>query len=653
MAGAMRFSDDFLSELKSRIRLSEVVGRKVRLTRRGKDFVGLSPFSTEKTPSFYVHDDRGFYKCFSTQKSGDVITFVMETDRLTFAEAVERLAHEAGLELPRQTNQDQGQMVRRATLLDWLEKAAAWFETQLRSPAGAAARAYLEGRGFAREAWGRHRMGFAPPGWRNLADTLVREGASPRDLVEAGLLVEGEEGKAPYDRFRNRVIFPICDTQGRVIAFGARTLDPDGKPKYLNSSDSPLFHKGKTLYRYMQAREALARTQAAGPLARGLVVTEGYVDAIALAEIGVGTAVAPLGTALTEDQIELLWRAGPEPILCFEGDAAGIRAAYRSVDRALPMIEPGRTLYFALLPDGLDPDDMIRSRGAEAMRERLTAARPLADLLWRRELDAGPLDTPERRAGLEARLQAATELIRHVGVRKAYEREMRGRLFEHFRTARTSRPEGAVRNGGGGSSRSPSQSDGRVTGPARQGILSGPARLAGLGLLVRAIDTPALLGPSREALCAADFPNPDVASIRDAVFDVLDSGETLDRRAVAAHLRNLGRSRSEKLLEEYPNLGSLDLEKGEGREWFSALERFPAAAAVNEAARAVIQEVSGDDMFRHASHLARLRAMIAEREQTRRPTAEQSQGGASEGASEIWSALDGLDGEMKRRFPKD
>jgi DNA primase len=296
---------------------------------------------------------------------------------------------------------------------------------------------------------------------------------------------------------------------------------------------------------------------------------------------------------------------------------------------------------------------MIRLRGVEAMRACLLGARPLADLLWRRELEAGPVDTPERRAGLEARLQTATASIRHAGVRKAYEREMRDRLFEHFRPTRFVRSEGGGKSSGALPARPVRPVDGRVSGPARQGIIGGPARLAGLGLLVRAIDTPALLGPAREALFAADFPNPDVASIRDAVFDVLDSGETLDRRAVAAHLRNLGRSRSEKLLDEYPSLGSLDLEKGEGREWFSALERFPAAAAVNEAARAVIQEVGGDDMFRHASHLARLRAMIAEREQTRRPSAEQSQGGASEGASDIWSALDGLDGEMKRRFPKD
>ena len=348
----MRFPEEFLNELKSRVRLSDVVGKKVQLKKRGKDWVGLSPFSAEKTPSFYVHDDRGFYKCFSTQKSGDAITFLMETERLTFAESVEKLARDYGLELPTQSAAEQQQYKRRTTLIEWVEKACVFFEDQLRKPAGAEAREYLQKRGFGPEAWARHRMGFSPNGWRALSDHLTAQGAKVEELIEAGLLVQpdGEggdgdrQGKArqPYDRFRNRVIFPITDTGNRVIAFGARTLEPDGKPKYLNSSDSPLFHKGKTLYRYMAAREELAKIKE-GPLSRGLLVTEGYVDAIALAEAGIGTAVAPLGTALTEEQLDLLWRAGPEPLLCFDGDAAGIRAAWRACDRALPLIEPGKS----------------------------------------------------------------------------------------------------------------------------------------------------------------------------------------------------------------------------------------------------------------------------------------------------------------------
>ena len=280
----MRFPEEFLNELKSRVRLSDVVGEKVQLKKRGKDWVGLSPFSNEKTPSFYVHDDRGFYKCFSTQKAGDAITFLTETERLTFAEAVEKLARDYGLELPKQSAEEEKQYRRRTTLIDWVEKACAFFEDQLRKPAGLDAREYLQKRGFGPDAWTRHRIGFAPNGWRSLSDFLTKQGATTEELIEAGLLVQPEEAdKQPWDRFRNRVIFPITDHANRVIAFGARTLEPDGKPKYLNSSDSPLFHKGRTLYRYMDAREALA-TIKDGPLSRGLLVTEGYVDAISLAE---------------------------------------------------------------------------------------------------------------------------------------------------------------------------------------------------------------------------------------------------------------------------------------------------------------------------------------------------------------------------------
>jgi DNA primase len=644
----MRFPDEFLNELKSRVRLSDVIGRKVKLQKRGKDYVGLSPFSNEKTPSFYVHDDRGFYKCFSTQKSGDAITFLMETERLSFAEAVEKLASDVGLDLPKQSAEEQQVYKQQVTLRDWVERACQFFEAQLLRPVGAEARQYLEKRGFGEASWRRHRIGFAPDGWRNLFDELVKQGATAEQLVEAGLVVQADDDAAKrWDRFRNRVIFPISDPAGKVIAFGARTLDPNGKPKYLNSSDSPLFHKGKTLYRFGPAREALNQVKD-GPLSRGLIVTEGYVDAIALAEAGIGTAVAPLGTALTEDQIQLLWRAGPEPILCFDGDAAGLNAAWRAIDRALPLIEPGRSLWFVLLPDGMDPDDMVRLKGATATREALEDARPLVDLLWKRELDAEPVDTPERRAGLQARLDAAAAKIAHPAVRKAYERELRERLYDHFRPARQSQPAGQGRPWQPGQ---PGQGFPKRKVDARQGISPGATKRTGLGLLVHAIVTPGLAERSREALIHANFADPDVEAIRDAVFNVLDGGESLDRRAVAAHLRNLGRDRSEKLLEEYPVTGALDLSSMEGREWFLALERFPAAAAVSEEARAVIREVESDGATERAPTLARLKAVIAEREQARRPQSGQETEAAEKGASELWNAVDDLDGEIKRRFP--
>jgi DNA primase len=634
----MRFSDDFLNELKSRIRLSDVIGKKVALKKRGKDFVGLSPFSNEKTPSFYVHDDRGFYKCFSTQKSGDAITFTMETERLSFSEAIEKLARDYGLELPKSSAEEVQQHKRRNTLLDWVEKACVFFEDQLRGPAGQDAREYLEKRGFTREAWARHRMGFAPNAWRGLSDFLTKQGATIEELIEAGLLVEPEEkGKQPWDRFRNRVIFPITDQGGKVIAFGARTLEPDGKPKYLNSSDSPLFHKGRTLYRYGPAREALAPLKE-GPASRGLIVTEGYVDAIALAEAGIGTAVAPLGTALTEEQLELLWRAGPEPILCFDGDAAGIRAAWRACDRALPLIAPGRTLYFVLLPDGMDPDDVVRVRGAQAMRDMLAGARPLVDLLWTRELEAEPLDTPERKAAFEARLMDAVGQIKHPGVKKAYERELRDRLYWHSRGGR------------GGSAGQPTTG----SGPGKTKTSPGPTGLVGLRLVVRALESPKILEQSHEALFKATIDDPDVEAIRKAAFDLYETVEMLDRNAVAAHLRSLDRKRAVELLETFPVGRPMDPRSAEGRDWIDALGRFPAARIlVGEVKATVRAEEEGVEIM-SASHQARIMAKVLDRRRASRSVVDEAvTSPADEGVQELRDALGGMGAAMELKRSED
>ncbi len=636
----MRFPEEFLSELKSRVRLSDVVGKKVSLKKRGKDWVGLSPFSSEKTPSFYVHDDRGFYKCFSTQKSGDAITFLTETERLTFYEAVEKLARDVGLELPAPSPGEAQQYRRRATLIDWVEKACVFFEEQLRKPAGTQAREYLQKRGFGPEAWTRHRLGFAPDGWRSLSELLTKQGATNEELIEAGLLVQPDDGRQPWDRFRNRVIFPITDHSHRVIAFGARTLDPDGKPKYLNSSDSPLFHKGRTLYRYMDAREALAPIKE-GPLSRGLIVTEGYVDAIALAEAGIGTAVAPLGTALTEEQLDLLWRAGPEPILCFDGDAAGIRAAWRACDRALPLIEPGKTLFFVLLPDGMDPDDVVRVRGGQAMRDLLGQARPLVDLLWSRELEAEPLDTPERKAGFEARLMAAVIQIKHPGVKKAYERELRDRLFWHFRQGKGS---GAAHVGAGGQGRN----------PGKMGFSPGPTGLAGLGLLIRAILVPEHFESAREALAKSEYDDPDVAAIREAAFDVYQSAEKLDLPTVAAHLRILDRKRAVELLEPFlRRQPGADLDVG-SRDWLDAMERFPIARTLVAEVQATKRADEEGVEIMSAAHQNRLmQKVIARRSASRSVVDEAVATPASEGVQELRNALGGMGAAMESKHSED
>lgn len=644
----MRFPEEFLNELKSRVRLSDVVGKKVQLKKRGKDWVGLSPFSAEKTPSFYVHDDRGFYKCFSTQKSGDAITFLMETERLTFPESVEKLARDYGLQLPTQSPAEQQQYRRRTTLIEWVEKACVFFEDQLRKPAGSEAREYLQKRGFGPESWARHRMGFSPNGWRALSDHLTAQGAKVEELIEAGLLVqpdgEGGDGKSrqPYDRFRNRVIFPITDTGNRVIAFGARTLEPDGKPKYLNSSDSPLFHKGRTLYRYMAAREELAKIKD-GPLSRGLLVTEGYVDAIALAEAGIGTAVAPLGTALTEEQLDLLWRAGPEPILCFDGDAAGIRAAWRACDRALPHIEPGKSLFFVLLPDGMDPDDVVRVRGAEAMREMLAGARPLVDLLWSREVDAEPLDTPERKAGFEARLMGAVAQIKHQGVRKAYERELRDRLYWHARGTRTA---------GQGKGQGSGQPDGVTLG--KKGFSPGPTRWPGLRLVVRAVESPRIMEQAPEALAKAVFEDPDVDAIRNAAFDVYNSSEMLDRTTVAAHLRSLDRKRAVELLETFPVGQPMDPLSNEGRDWLDAIGRFHVAKTLVAEVEATKRADGEGVELMSAAHQARImQKVIARRSASRSVVDETVTSPAQDGVQELRNALGGMGAAMESKRSED
>lgn len=419
----MRFDDRFIDELKGRVRLSDAIGRSVKLKRQGREWVGLSPFNKEKSPSFFVNDDKGFWHDFSSGKHGDLLGFWQETERLSFPEAVERLAEEAGVPLPAPDERAAEVEQKRQGLQDWLDAASKWFAAQLRRPAGAAARAYLVKRGLPEAEWDRFGLGFAPAGRTALKEALVQRGALPAELVEAGLLIAPEDGAQPYDRFRDRVIFPITDSRGRVISFGGRALDPEARAKYLNGPETPLFHKGRTLYGLPEARRLLASNDH-GKGEAPLVVVEGYLDAIACWRAEVA-AVAPLGTALTEEQLGLLWRLHPEPTLSFDGDAAGVRAAHRALETALPLLRPGRSLRFALLTDGADPDDVLRERGPAALRELLASGRPLVDILWERErAGAEPLDTPERRAGLKARLRKLAAGIADPDLSAAYKDEL-------------------------------------------------------------------------------------------------------------------------------------------------------------------------------------------------------------------------------------
>jgi DNA primase len=426
----VKFDERFLEELKARLRPSDVIGRSVKLKRQGREWVGLSPFSKEKSPSFFVNDDKGFFHDFSSGKHGDVISFLQETERLSFPEAVARLAAEAGMQMPAEDPQAAEREQKRQGLSDWMDLSQKWFAANLRRSVGKAARDYLEKRGLPEEHWERFGLGYAPNDREGLKNALVQRGARPGELVEAGMLISPEGGGAPYDRFRDRLMFPILDGRGRIVSFGGRAMNPDDRAKYLNGPESPLFHKGATLYGLPEARRILGAESKSD---QSLVVVEGYMDVIACQRASI-PAVAPMGTALTEEQIAVLWRTSPEPILCFDGDGAGQRAAARVIERALPLLKPERSFRFVTLSGGLDPDDMLREKGAPALREAMKLTQPFSRKLFERELEAmSPLDTPEKEAGLLVRLRKAAATIADPDLAKTYKDYLVGAFYQKVR----------------------------------------------------------------------------------------------------------------------------------------------------------------------------------------------------------------------------
>jgi len=536
----MRFGEHFMDELKTRLRVSDVVGRHVKLKRQGREFAGLSPFTNEKTPSFFVNDEKGFYHCFSSGKHGDSISFLMEVQGLSFPEAVEMLAGLAGMELPKEDPDAERRAARNKKTISWMEQAQIFFEKSLYRDMGREARDYLKGRGFSKTAAERFGMGFAPNHFSALKDELMQQGASAKMLIDAGLLVEpDDQGRDPWDRFRNRIMFPIHDSRGRLVAFGGRAMEKDAKAKYLNSPETNLFHKGKLLYNYHLARKALSDPK--NP-ALGLIVAEGYMDVIALARAGFEYAVAPLGTALTEDQLELLWRAGPEPTLCFDGDKAGLRAAFRSVERALPLIKPGQTLRFAMMPDGQDPDDLIRAKGAGAMKQVLDAAIPLVDMVWQREIAAAPLSTPEAKAGLKDRIFAALREIKHDGVREQYKTALLAMFDAEF-----GRPQRKQWSGQGNSKWG--QKPTRKASPAMKATMKeGFIDAARERRLVGAIlEWPELLGRVDQGFFALPFQTTLAKSLQSSVLKALSATIVVDKRNLHAHIESEG---LEHLLKE-------------------------------------------------------------------------------------------------------
>lgn len=421
----MTFSPQFLDELRARASLSGVIGGRVQLTKHGREHKGLCPFHKEKTPSFTVNEDKGFFHCFGCGAHGDVIGFVMQSDGLSFPEAVEKLAADCGLPIPVQSPDERRRQERRAGLYDIVEMAATWFEGQLAGPDGAAARHYLADRGLDAATIAHFRLGFAPDRKAALKSHLCGQDIDEGVLVSLGLLRRPDDNQASYDFFRGRIMFPIADSRGRVIAFGGRALGDFG-PKYINSPESDLFQKGAALYNYAGARTA-ARD------AGTVIVGEGYMDVIALHRHGFAHAVAPLGTALTERQLELLWRLASEPVICLDGDTAGRKAAVRAAERALQVLRAGHSLRFAFLPAGEDPDSVLQADGPEALRDIVGRAQRLVDFLWDREMARQPADTPERRAGLRQRLNRLTSEIHDPELRRLYTDEFRSRFDTKFR----------------------------------------------------------------------------------------------------------------------------------------------------------------------------------------------------------------------------
>ncbi|MFA4995144.1 MAG: DNA primase [Bdellovibrionales bacterium] len=429
------FSPAFLDEIRNRLPLSSIVNARVKMARAGREYKGCCPFHNEKTPSFYVNDDKQFYHCFGCGAHGDVIGFVMRFDHQSFPEAVESLAAQAGLQVPRDTPIEREKFDAEKRLYQLLERATAFFEEQLFASTGREALAYLRERGLGDEAIRRHHLGYAPNDGQTLLRKLTGDGFALEDIVALGLAKKAEDRNEHYSFFRNRVIFPVGDRRGRTVAFGARILG-EGEPKYLNSPDHVLFHKGRLLYGLSRARTALSQGQP-------IIVVEGYMDVIALVEAGYSGAIAPLGTSLTDDQIQILWKLLPppetreasrdySPILCFDGDNAGLRAAVRAVDHALPLITPAQTLRIATITGAKDPDELIRKSGKSSFDAVLKQAQPMIDVLWTLSLAGRQMRTPEERGAFTAELKRRVNQIKDETLRELYRNEFKKRSDDAF-----------------------------------------------------------------------------------------------------------------------------------------------------------------------------------------------------------------------------
>lgn len=558
-----------MDDIRARITLSDLVGRRVKLTRAGREYKACCPFHKEKSPSFYVNDDKQFFHCFGCGAHGDVIGFTMRYDNLSFPDAVERLAAEAGLQMPAFSAEDAERAATQKSQYTLMDTAATWFQTQLTLPQNRDAYSYLTERGLTIDTITNFRLGFSPNHDHAMIQYLQDHGFTEDDMITGGLIKRRDDTGTPYAFFRDRVIFPVMDRSGRVIAFGGRTMPdhlrpPRGTnfkpPKYLNSPETPLFQKGKTVYAVSHARAAAATQEP-------IVVVEGYMDVIACHQAGVRGAVAPLGTALTEDQILLLWKLMPGPdrtiILCFDGDEAGRRAAARAADRILPLLKPDHSARISFLPDGEDPDTLILKYGTDKFREILAAGMPLAEYIWQIHSGARQLTRPEDRAGLESELDHICAQILDSKIKYHYQNFFRGKMRDRFRPAPTSNSSGSVYGNNAPSYRTGNKNSGQFAPPlpsVRPVSRAGTAQIQGADvMLATLINHPNIFDQIDEKIGFFEFTDSVRDTLRQDIITLLstDPPKHLSTEGTTGHTPWTRLNLIESLLKKDPQHNDL------------------------------------------------------------------------------------------------
>ena len=543
----MRYGEGLLEEVRRRTDLVALVGRRVKLARKGRVMWGCCPFHPEKSASFKVENERRLYKCFGCGQGGDCFKWLMETEGMSFPEAVEKLAAEAGVELPKWSLEDEARETRKKSLYDILELAASFYHDHLFADGGRAARDYLKGRGLDAAAAKQFRLGYAPSGNNALIDHLTAHNITQDDMIEAGLARPAQDGRQMRDFFFDRIMFPITDGRGRTIAFGGRGMAPDAKPKYINTGETPLFSKGLQLYNFQTARAAAIK-------AGTIILAEGYMDVIALVRAGFAHAVAPLGTAFTEDQLQMLWRSAPEPVLAFDGDGAGRKAALRAAHMALPHLKAGHSLRFAFLPQGEDPDTLIAAQGAGAMAGLIDMAMPLSDLLWRAETEGKDFSTPERLAGLEHALREIAGHITDTQIAGYYREAFKEKVFTTYKRRAAPVPGRAPRGGAKrGSYGRPGYPHPRALPGTPEALSAGvhrsrlvqageaaPRQIKEAELAGLLWEDPKIALNHAELLAELPVADPSLDRLRAELLNLAASGSSLEKPGVHTHFARLG-----------------------------------------------------------------------------------------------------------------